>query len=345
MTGGSRRPRGAHPVEEQRFDRRRAAAQSCGWLAAAAALAAVLEWLPKPAHTVLWDAVYDAGHAPLFGTGALIALRLSLVWLRRRLPDRAWHYAVAFAATVGAGAAAELHQHWLPGRDADPVDLLRDAIGAAAFLAVAATADRRLRAERPAVARRRAWVWAAAALALAGTATPVGAVALAYRAHARALPRLIGFDRWWDRWFVAAHHGATAHLAAPPPDWPDARGGALAVDFGAGHGPRVDIVDVPADWRGYRRLVVSLYANSAEPVRVAVRLRDRFPSEGDADAAQYDAWFDVGPGPDRAVVDLAAAHAGARPRPLDVAAIRSVTLVMPGQSHPVRLFIDELRLE
>lgn len=60
----------------------------------------------------------------------------------------------AFLLAVAYGITDELHQHFVPGRYMDPLDLLMDAIGAAAALWVAAWVTRRRAANLASDARR-----------------------------------------------------------------------------------------------------------------------------------------------------------------------------------------------
>jgi len=83
----------------------------------------------------------NLAHAPLFG---LLALWLALAaprravggWARLSRLDRTW----IFVAVAAWGAMDEVHQSFVPGRDASVLDLMTDSAGALSVLAVAATA-------------------------------------------------------------------------------------------------------------------------------------------------------------------------------------------------------------
>lgn len=94
-----------------------------------AALVAALTWLaltPRP--PLLLDTGWDkANHALAF---AVLAANAALAW--RRMPRRALVWA---AVLLAYGALIELAQSFVPGRDAEPLDLLADAAGIAAGLA------------------------------------------------------------------------------------------------------------------------------------------------------------------------------------------------------------------
>ena len=101
-------------------------ATRCIALLVSLALVAQLLLLPEPAFVpsvtaVITDKVL---HAVVFG--ALAALLWVLAGGRATL--------AVFAAVVGIGVLDELHQFFVPGREADLADLLADAAGAAAAL-------------------------------------------------------------------------------------------------------------------------------------------------------------------------------------------------------------------
>jgi VanZ family protein len=95
-------------------------------LLASAALVAQLLLLPEPAFVPSITAVITdkALHALVFGALAAMLWMLS----GGRAP---W---AVFAAVLGIGVLDELHQFFIPGREADPADLLADAAGAALAL-------------------------------------------------------------------------------------------------------------------------------------------------------------------------------------------------------------------
>ena len=87
---------------------------------------------PPGAQWASWPGADKVAHALLFA-GQAATLRFA------GLPARA-----AFLAAVAWGATDELHQRTVPGRTADPFDLLADAFGAAFGAAVRRRpADRR----------------------------------------------------------------------------------------------------------------------------------------------------------------------------------------------------------
>ncbi len=106
------------------------------WLAAAGWMALIfyVSAQPKiPRFVGRWDHVQDiAGH---FLAYAVLALLLRWALAATGARHGAWW---ALAIAVAYGLSDEAHQFFVPGRHADPWDLLTDAAGAGVSLALAA---------------------------------------------------------------------------------------------------------------------------------------------------------------------------------------------------------------
>ncbi|CAN5780163.1 hypothetical protein BH24CHL4_BH24CHL4_17820 [soil metagenome] len=71
-----------------------------------------------------------AGHLAAYG---VLAIALLIAFEQKGLPSRKaalW----AFGGSAAYGLTDEIHQYFVPGRQADPIDLITNAIGAAVFL-------------------------------------------------------------------------------------------------------------------------------------------------------------------------------------------------------------------
>ena len=171
-------------------------------------LLVVLAVAQKPERSMLWNALYEAGHVPLFGGIAWLARGM----LAARRPAWAgWRTSLAaFGVAVATGATTELAQAFAPHRDAAWSDLARNVAGAsAALLLWHAWASR---AARGRGARRRgAWLAAAGvallAVALLDLADTVGVLAQ----RARAMPTIVAFDgsRWERRLLLSGRNRLT----------------------------------------------------------------------------------------------------------------------------------------
>lgn len=77
------------------------------------------------------------GHIVTFGMLAL----LLLYGLSGFVSVRAWHYVLAFALTLAYGLGDEIHQSFVPGRNATIFDTVMDAVGASLALFAAFLID------------------------------------------------------------------------------------------------------------------------------------------------------------------------------------------------------------
>ena len=84
--------------------------------------------LPEPHARWLDNLLSYVGHMFLFGV-------LAILWVRA-LGGRSLAWPVAFALTVVYAFSDEFHQSFVPGRVADPLDLLWDGLGAVLALAL-----------------------------------------------------------------------------------------------------------------------------------------------------------------------------------------------------------------
>lgn len=75
-----------------------------------------------------WDVI---GHFVEYGVLSVLAYR---VWRGRYSPG--WAYTIALVFCIAYGILDEVHQSYVPQRDASAVDVMVDSQGAAAFLAV-----------------------------------------------------------------------------------------------------------------------------------------------------------------------------------------------------------------
>lgn len=122
--------------------RRRAAALRTAWLwGPAAVYAAAIFIASSVSEPPMPDAVSDRTlHAWLYGGLALLVLRALTGGRRANLT--AGTAAAAVLGSAAYGLSDEIHQRFVPGRVFDVRDLLADAIGAAAAVALAYAVER-----------------------------------------------------------------------------------------------------------------------------------------------------------------------------------------------------------
>ena len=315
------------------------------WLASGAALVAAVAFLRPPDNTFLWKALFDAGHAVLSGYLALGFLQLALAWTGRQAAS-ARHYAAAFALTVASGALVEFVQFFLP-RDADLGDLLRDVLGAGAFLlgvfAVQRDSAGRLVRGKPA----RLGLIGTAALLLCIAFLPVGLLVVTYMQRDAAFPRLCDFESAWEeRFFIVQQAKLT--VTPPPPDWtrPRSRRGnerVGRVTFDTGTFPGFGLKELASDWRHHEALVFDVYSELEAPVELTLRIDDAQHNQLYAD--RFNRVLTLIPGAQEVRIPLADIRTAPRGRTMDMAHIRHLIVFAVEPPAPFTLHLDAFRLE
>lgn len=337
-----------------------------------AAIAIQVLWGAPRGH-MLWSAVFDAGHAPLFGVVAVAALQglVILARARGRGPSREGAgaappstrvprpllYLAALLFSIGIGGLTEASQYF-GLRDADPRDFAHDVYGALAFLALAYALDRhaphRLWGGRiPARLTRAVLALGAAALLLA-VAVPVLQVARDYLGRNRAFPSICDFEAGWERRFVGPRdadldrvpvpegwllaQGSAAHGA---PDGENERVGRLT--FHVAIYPALHIMEPYPDWSGYDRLVFEIYAKLDAPRELSFRINDNRHDNTYAD--RFNRILTIAPGLNRYEIELEDVARGPRNRRLDLTHVRNASLFAVRPEAPFRIWVDGFRLE
>jgi hypothetical protein len=295
-----------------------------------------------------WQRVcLDASHGPIFAAVAVVLV----MWLASRAPGRdpaAWpdwaRCGLAFALAVLIGIVVEFLQS-LQDRPPSLFDVLTNAAGAAAGLAVWSLFARphtEVRGERG-----RSDAWAVTAIALAGLAfiawRPLHA-AVAYAGRAASFPVIAQFQGPRDLYFVSTG-GSTAEVVDLPAPWAQPGGErALWLAWDAQDAPSVQILEPLGDWRGYSVVAVDLTNSSATELRLTLRIFDATHDGSPEDRLNLP--LVIAPQA-RTVVRVAMAAVEAAPavRPMDLSRVANVMLFgrkgdAPGELHLSRLWLE-----
>lgn len=304
------------------------------------ALTGLQIFLREPDDSLLWPILMNAGHAPLYGLVSLAILRL-LPATGRRSAD-AWYaqYVVALLLTVLVGSASEVLQ--LLGRgDADAGDIVRDILGASAFLIVAGVFDRRWgsRQARPG----RAVALLLAALLLLVALLPAVDTAIAFARRAGAFPRICGFEDPWEETFVSVKE-ATLERVSPPLGWPGTPSHQVAkVEFGPGAYPGLLINEPWPDWSGYEGLVFEVYSELPTPIELNLRIHDI--GHGREYRDRFNRVLVIQPGKSTISIPLREVGQGPLGRRLDLTRVRGLVLFADHPGQAFTLCFDDFRLE
>ena len=191
-----------------------------------------------------FERFFDALHAPAFAVLTIAVLHWSLKFLPRGK-------AAALTILTGLllGLLGELLQLWGP-RDADFLDLANDGIGIATGICLSWVF-----AIRNQDARRTQFRSGILVLLPLLTLTLAPAAWYGYAAIAQqlAMPKLLGFDAWWESSLYKASGNARLQLAQAPVNWPKG-GSRLAKISSTGHPYPGIRIEPTGNWENYETL-------------------------------------------------------------------------------------------
>lgn len=272
---------------------------------------------------------WSLGHILLFWVASDLVLRWPV--LSRRSRWQRWAFVLVATASLGIGI--ELLQYGTH-RTPDMLDVIGGLAGSGLRLAFGDPAVK---------SRRYFWrrFWQAAAIAAVMTQIWPLARALTDEMIARRqFPLLSGFETPFeaDRWTGSAERTVSRQQAA-------VGRAALMASLVTTRYSGVALHYFNGDWRGYRYFEARVYNPSSALLPITCRIND---AEHDQGRQRYDnrynRIFELKPGWNRLVVDLADVAAAPRQRTMDMSRIRGVGLFVTRLARPLVIFIDEVRL-
>jgi len=296
------------------------------------ALVFALQLAPTPGNTAVWQEVFDAGHVPLFGVLAWIIL-----WLSRGLfrdgTRRRNRYLAVFAVSAALGVASESLQVFFP-RNADPFDMLRNLLGAGAFLMIAASLDGET--------RHKSWLRYGAVALLVASFAPLASLGIDFARRNAEFPVLYDFGSRRHAAFVRTME-AELDRVAPPADWDAAPGRRVArVVFLRGLYPGLRMGYPFPDWTGFDRLVLDVY--SEEPVSRTLYFRINDEGHGGAYKDRFNRRLTILPGANRIEFPLSEIRDSPESRQMDLSRIVRMALYGHRPEERFTLYFSTLRL-
>jgi len=281
----------------------------------------------------LWHrALLESAHGPIF---AAVAVSLLLM----RAPEartRRSAYVIAFVAALVLGILIELVQS-LGGRPGSAFDVMTDAAGAAAGLALWSLLQRQPGDD----------AWPAIAIALAGITFivwPPLRAANAYAHRAVAFPTIVDFRGPEGLRFVTTE-GSPAWIAALPAPWArEADEHALRIRYDEHHVAAMRILEPQADWRGYSIVAMDITNPAERDLQLTFRVFDAAHDGNHAD--RFNLPLVIPPQTRTTIrVALAAVESAPQGRSMDLARIADVMLFGRESQPPAELYLSRIWLE
>jgi len=302
----------------------------------------ILENLEPPANTLLWGEIFNAGHTPLFGAIALVFLALSITVFKKYFKSRLWHYVISFILTAAAGIISELVQIFGP-RDADPVDFVRDIIGAVVFLGLYLTFDTKaLTAFKTEFLKKLPRIRLFLSVLFVLSFTSVFLVAGAYFQRNYIFPEICTFDTCGLSYFIKASN-AELNLTSPPPEWKNHHDGRVArVTYQKATYPDFEINEPFPNWTGFESLVFEVFSPVDTIINLTLRIEDARHNNRFDD--RFTRTFEVRPGLNEIKVPLDSVAAAPAGRSMDLKAVYALHLHAYKIEKPLTVYLDNFRL-
>lgn len=307
-------------------------------LAPVCILLLMVVFAPLPSGSIGIRTLHDFAHAPVFGCVALLLLYAMASFPRLSGLPWWWQYSIAFSGAVALGLLTEVAQ--IPvGRDSSWQDLRSDVLGAAAFLALFAVVDARVRSRS---VRILVAFFGIALLVL--QSLPVAYGFLAYERRAAAFPVLADYTQRMDLYFVIPRQATIRHSLMPAPWAAETGEETLQVAFGQGEWQGLSYREPAPDWRGYATLALDLTNPTDMPLELGLRIHDVHHNNEFTD--RFNRRFSVPPRT-RTVLRLPIAEIESAPRTrlLDLEHIARLILFRSDTSTAGEMYVSKLWLE
>jgi hypothetical protein len=305
-----------------------------------AGLLCLLLFVEVPGKGLWREVLLNAAHGPIF---AVVAVLL-FTFLSARTRVRNLAFFTAFIATVSLGILIEVLQS-LAGRPGSIYDVMTNAAGAAAGLALWSLARRRPSDAVPRQHGARAWVPIAVALAgILFVAWPPLQAARAYVNRAAVFPTIVEFRRPGDLSFVTTE-GSAAEIVDLPAPW--AQGNderALRIPYDEQHNAAMRILEPQADWRGYSVVAADITNPAERDLELTFRIFDATHDGNPADRLNLP--LVIAPHTRTTIrVALAAVEAAPEGRSMDLARIADVMLFGREAQPAAEFYLSRIWLE
>jgi hypothetical protein len=296
-----------------------------------------------PGNTLLWRALQNAAHLPLFGVVALAALYLLRglfpIFRARLLAG----YLAAGAASLMLGILSELGQ-LMTHRDPSVIDLARDLVGIASGLGIYSVFDPLMRPTWQGRGRAfRAWLLALCSILLALGLFSLARTAVAYLQRDLDFPVVIDPRASWSRPFMQCKH-ARLVVEPAPGSWALTSSQPVArLDLDAVRYSGLYMEEPHPDWRSFRHLTFTIYSPQRQPLNLTLRIEDALHDQAYSD--RFNRSLEIAPGENTFRIPLAAVEDAPAKRSMDMSRIRAVALFSVDLNHPADIFLGKFRLE
>ena len=288
-----------------------------------------------PADNPFWVSLQNSGHSIVF------ALLLAAFFFLFNGPNKLRSgktLVAACGASLAAAAGSEFAQQFLEGRSATVSDFYIDLTGIIAGALVCLA----LFSNAPRMTKRILGA-TGVALALVPFYQPM-AWAAAYKVRDTNVPLLLGFDSRWEGKFYFTND-SEFERSHPPAEWKEKRGSDYVgrITYHAGRWPTFKFQNIYPDWRDYNNVSFDLFNAENERVRMTFRVDDKHHNYTEEDRLDYRFW--APPGHSRIEIPLEMIRHAPKSRETDLSQIKDVMWSANRIERPIRIYLDNVRLD
>lgn len=288
------------------------------------ALVVLLLSIPLGGESRLMQGLGNAGHAVLFGV-------VSVLFLMDRQAGKG-PYLRAFFLALAFGIATELIQ-WMEGRDAELLDVVRDGLGAAAFLGVTWTIYYRTTPGKNLLIRL------AAAGILLGVFWPPLLTGAALMHRWRTFPIIQDFDTTISTRLCSPGKIHLDFVSAP---W-NAEERAAQVTFEPVLYSGFAIEGPWPNWAGHQDLTFTVFSALQQTVWLEIRIHDSSHNNEFFDRFNHE--LSVQPGVNAVKIPLIIVESSPRGRRMDLGRIQAIGLFVIQPANSFDLYFGRFKLE
>lgn len=304
-------------------------------------LAALVIFLEIPERTRFWFELFTAGHTVVFGLCALACLKLSLVLASDRFKFRLTYYLTAFILALIVGAATEIIQPFV-GRDGTLADLIRDILGAVAFLFVAMTFDKQLSWDFRTGRWLRHFVRVLAPVLILLIFWPAIKWGGAYIYRDRQMPVVMDFSSSVMRLFTRVAN-AKLDIVTPPDVWQGMTEKVADLTLYPGIYPGLTMRELSPDWSAFRELNFAVFSERTDTLTIEFRVNDRLHNEKYND--RFNTLLKIAPGENRFLFPLERIRKTSSGRVMDLTHMGTIVFFAHRPVDSVRFLISNVRLQ
>ena len=306
----------------------------------AIAILLIILFVNLPGNSIFMDEVQNTGHSIAFGTFAVIILIIVKKSKFHAQKSPVSPYLFALVVSVLMGGATEFIQHFI-GRDAEISDIIRDALGAAAFLSLHFSFWRKT--SSGAGRSLKLLVGVFSVIITIVLFVPLYLNAKNYVERDASFPVICDFGQKWVTQFITLRDCKMKIITAPEKWNSEFPGHVAHILLNRSQYPGFSIHEPYSNWSGYSYLCFDMYSEMKDTVYLTLRIDDKHHNNEYND--RYNKTFPVAPGANSYQFSLNDIKSAPASRESDMSSIRSIVIFGYNLNQDIAINLGKIWLE